>query len=139
MKLVYLMAFFCLMSIENQAQEVSLDHYADSASCFMTFTIVQTTPKYDGDLEEYLKQTLSKDCRKFRGPLNINLLIDSFGRAYLMGLYPAKQVKYVNNIAEVVKEMPQWIPAQQNKRNVCYLLRMELFFEKDRIYVSYKG
>ena len=131
MRHLFLIALMLFISqIKTQAQS-----WGDSSlKNGRVFFAVEEEPKFPGGMREYYKfigdhlKIPNKQLQHFKKTILVEIIIDKTGKIAYAEIKQGSEMEYNMAVLDMLKEMPQWSPALQNKHPVPVYMTLPILF-----------
>ena len=125
-----ILVIICFIQIKVQAQS-----WGDSSlKNGRVFFSVEEEPRFPGGMKEYYKfigehlRTPSKHLQHFKKTVLVRVIIDKTGKVAYAEIEKGNETEYNMAVLDMLKEMPQWSPALQNKHPVPVYMTLPILF-----------
>lgn len=101
------------------------------------FVKVEQASTFNGSLQEYFENELKGTFQDFNGTIQVQILIDTSGKACCMGVSNNTSGISSKKIRDVVNKMTGWTPAKQNNYSVNFSAMLQITFNNSKLSVNY--
>ncbi|HSZ31809.1 MAG TPA: hypothetical protein VK772_00785 [Puia sp.] len=101
------------------------------------FFRAEQAPSFNGSLQEYFEKEFTGMFQDFNGNIQIQILIDTSGRACCMSVSNNSSSVSSTKIKDVVNKMTGWTPGKQNSHIVNFSAMLQITFNNSKLSVNY--
>jgi hypothetical protein len=126
-----------LLLIFSTFTHVSAQSFSDCHVTGPLFFSVQQSATFNGSLQEYFAKELKDMLQPFNGPIQLQLLIDTNGKACCMKIANNPSNVSATTIKNIVNNMPGWTPAKDNGYLINFSALLQITFNNSALSVHY--
>jgi hypothetical protein len=101
------------------------------------FVRVEQASTFKGSLQEFFEKELSDYFEDFKGTIQVQILIDTSGKACCMSVSNNSSSVLSIKIKDAVNKMTGWTPAKQNNYSVNFSALLQIGFNNSKVFVNY--
>jgi hypothetical protein len=126
-----------ILLIFSTLTHVSGQTFSDCKVNGPLFVSVQQPATFNGSLQEYFSKEMKEISQNFNGPVQLQLLIDTSGKACCMKMTNNSSNVSPATIKDIVNKMPGWTPAKDNGYLVNFAALLQITFNNSILSVQY--